>query len=84
MKKQLVEAMRAIGYCGGEITEITKDGFGIEDLKSVKDLIDNKDILVKGFDFEGKVTKEGLKDLGLDALVEIVMAAKEGYALGLK
>jgi hypothetical protein len=84
MENELKELFKALGYCGGEITEITKDGVGLEDLKSVKEIIDNKEMLLKGFKVDGAINAESLKEIGLDGLVAIIMEAKEGYALGLK
>ena len=84
MENELKELFKALGYCGGEITEITKDGIGFEDLKSIKDIIDNKDMIVKGFDVPGDF-KEVLKSaLSYEQLLNIIVSAKDGYALGLK
>ena len=84
MKEEMKELFKALGYVGGEVTEISDDGLGLEDLKSIKDIIDNKEMLAEGFKVEGTVNVESLKAIGLDGLVEIIMSAKNGYALGLK
>jgi hypothetical protein len=81
---EMKEMFKALGYVGGEIHEITKDGIGWEDVKSIKDIIENKDMLLEGFKVEGDF-KEHLKSLySYDQLIEIVVAAKEGYDLGKK
>jgi len=81
-KKELKELFKALGYCGGEIKEISEDGIGLEDLKSIKDVIENKDMLGAGFKVEGDF-KEHLKGiLDFDSAIEIIASAKEGWDLG--
>lgn len=82
MKTDLIELAKALGYVGGEIHEITKDGVGVEDFGSVVDIATNFDILAKGFKFEVKPTKEDLAKLGQEELVEVVMALFSGYNKG--
>ena len=77
--KELLEAAKAAGYVAGEIHEITSDGLGFEDLKSVKDLIDNKRILSEGF--EG-ISEASLKGLSYDQLIQFGLAFKQGFDLG--
>lgn len=78
---ELKELCKALGYVAGEVHEVTKDGLGLEDLKSLKDLFDNKDMLIKGFDVPGDF-KEHLEGLGVDELVGMLLALKEGFELG--
>lgn len=80
-RKELVELFKAMGYVSGEIKEISEDGVGVEDLKSVKDLIENKDLLVEGFKVEGEF-KSLLEGFSHEALMSIILAAKDGYDLG--
>jgi len=83
-EKELIELLRAGGYMHGEISEIAKDGLGLEDLKSIKDIIQNKDLLLEGFKVEGDF-KEVLKSaLSYEQLINIVAAYKEGFDLGKK
>ena len=83
-KKELKDFMKAVGYVAGEVHEITKDGFGVEDLKSLKDLYDNRKMLRDGFNVPGDF-KEHLKaNFSIEDLTEIVAAAKEGFELGAK
>ena len=81
--KELVEAFKASGYVVGEIAEIKEDGVGLEDLKSIKDIIENKDLLLEGFKVEGDF-KDLLKGFSYEELMSIIIAAKEGYELGRK
>lgn len=82
MENELKDLFKALGYVGGEIIEIKEGGIGFEDLKSIKDMIDNKDLLAEGFKVEGDF-KEVLKSaLSYDQLLNIVVAAKEGFELG--
>lgn len=84
MENELKELFKALGYVAGEVTEITKDGLGLEDLVSIKEIIENKDLLAAGFKVEGDF-KEVLKGaLSYDQLLNIIVAAKDGYELGLK
>ena len=81
--EEMKELFKALGYVGGEIKEISEDGVGLEDFKSIKDLIENRELLGKGFDVPGdfKAHLEGMK---AEDLVAIIMAAKDGYDLGVK
>lgn len=82
LKKELVEGGEALGYIGGELHEVFKDGLGLEDVKSIVDMAKNFDILKDGFDFDAKLSKEELEKLGQDALIEIVMATFQGFTKG--
>lgn len=81
--EELKELFKSLGYVGGEITEATADGIGLEDIKSLKDIYENREMLAKGFDVPGDF-RAHLKGLGVDALVEIIASAKEGFELGKK
>ena len=85
MKEQeLIELMKAGGYVHGEIAEIAEGGLELKDLKSVKDVVENKDILLKGFEVKGDF-KEVLKSaFSYDQLINIVASYKEGFDLGRK
>lgn len=83
-ENELTELFKALGYVGGEVTEITKDGIGLEDLKSIKDIIENKDLLAKGFKVEGDFKEVFKGALSYDQLLNIIVAAKEGYEMGIK
>ena len=80
---ELKELVKALGYVGGEIHEIAKDGLGLEDLASIKDLIEHRELLIKGFDIKGDF-KEHLEGLGVEELVALLMELKAGYDLGKK
>jgi len=80
---ELEELMKAVGYVAGEVSEALSDGLGVEDLKSLKDLYDNRELLAKGFNVPGDF-KEHLEGLDASELVNIILAAKAGYDLGLK
>lgn len=82
-KKELKELLHALGLIGGEIHEVTKDGFGVEDLQSLIELANNFDKLKEGFSFEG-LNKDDLKELKQEDLVEILMAAFSGFSEGKK
>ena len=41
-ENEMKDLFKALGYVGGEVQEITKDGVGFEDLKSIKDIITNR------------------------------------------
>lgn len=84
MENELKELFMALGYCGGEIHEVTRDGLGLEDLMSIKELIDNKEMLAKGFKVEGDFKEVVKANLSYDALLGIIMAAKEGFDKGAK
>jgi hypothetical protein len=79
--KELKEGAKAIGYLAGEITEATKDGLGIEDLKSVKDIIDNQAIVRGGI--EG-IDEASLKGLSYDEILGVLLSMKEGFDIGIK
>jgi len=79
--KELVELFKGLGYVGGEVHEITKDGVDLKDLKSVKDIIENRQILVDAFSGLNDVSVKGLS---YEQLASIVLAAKEGFELGVK
>jgi hypothetical protein len=81
--EEMKELFKALGYVGGEVHEVTKDGFGVEDLQSLKEMYDNREMLAKGFDVPGDF-KDHLKNIGIDGLMEIIMAAKEGFEQGKK
>lgn len=82
MEQELKELFASLGYVAGEVHEITKDGIGLEDLKSIKDIIENKEMLAKGFKVEGDF-KEVLKSaLSYDQLLEIIVSAKDGFDKG--
>lgn len=81
MKKELNELLKASGMLLGEVHEVTKDGVGLEDLKSLKDLLENKEVLMEGF--------KGLKDLNvagmeMEEMMGALLALKEGFDLGAK
>lgn len=80
-KKEMKELMKALGMIGGEIHEVTKDGFGMEDLKSIIDLAKNFEVLKDGFSIP-KLSKEDFDNLSQSDLVEIVMSAFDGFSLG--
>ena len=82
-QQELKELFKAIGYCGGEIAEIAEDGIGFEDLSSIKEIIENKDMLFEGFKVEGDF-KELLKGFSYEDLVQVILSAKEGFELGKK
>jgi len=81
-ESELKDFFKALGYVAGEVSEISEGGLGLEDLKSIKDLIDNKDLVLGGFKVEGDF-KEVLKSsLSYEQLLNIIVAAKEGFELG--
>lgn len=83
-EQELIEMFKAGGYVHGEISEIAENGIGLEDLKSVKDLVENKDLLSDGFKVEGDF-KEVLKSaLSYDQAINIIAAYKSGFDLGKK
>jgi len=83
-EKELIELMRAGGYVHGEISEIAEGGLGLEDLKSIKDIIQNKDILLEGLKVEGDFVEVLKSSMSYEQLVNIVAAYKEGFDLGKK
>jgi len=83
-KEELKGFMKASGYVAGELTEVFKDGLGIEDVKSIKDFYVNRNMLANGFNVPGDF-KQHLKDsFSVDDLIDIIAASKEGFELGLK
>ena len=83
-EKELVELMRAGGYVHGEISEIAENGLGFEDLKSIKDIIQNKDVLLEGFKVDGDFREVLKSALSYEQLINIVASYKEGFDLGKK
>lgn len=79
MRKELNELMYAAGLILGEVDESTKDGLGLEDLKSVKDLIDKRKELSAGFSGLGDMDVKGmdLSEMAL-ALAELKRGFEEG------
>jgi len=83
-EQELIEMLKAGGYVHGEIAEIAEDGLGLSDLKSIKDVIENKEMLLEGFKVEGDF-KEVLKSaLSYEQAINIIAAYKEGFDLGRK
>lgn len=82
VKKEAVELSRACGYVAGEVHEVTKDGVGMEDVKSVLDIAKNYEILKDGFDIKVKMNKRNLEQLSQADLIEIVLATFEGFKKG--
>ncbi len=82
-EQELKELFKALGYVAGEVVDIAEDGLGFDDLMSVKDIIDNGDMLMEGFKVEGDF-KEILKGFSYETLMSIILEAKAGYDLGLK
>ena len=76
------DLFKALGYVGGEVQEITKDGVGFEDLKSIKDIITNREMLLKGFKVEGDFKEVLKKSFSYAQLIDIIAATKEGFELG--
>ena len=81
MNKELKELMYGAGYVAGEVTEITKDGLGFEDLKSLKDLVENREIITE-MKVEGEF-KAMVEKLDYTELVKAVMEFHKGMTLGL-
>lgn len=82
-EQELKELFKAMGYVAGEVSEIAEGGLGLEDLKSIKDVIENKEMLGEGFKVEGDF-EEVLKGFSYESLMNIILASKEGYDLGEK
>lgn len=82
LKEELKEGGQALGYVGGELHEVFKNGLGLEDVKSIIDLAKNFPILKEGFDFDGKISKEELSKLSQTDMVEIIMATFSGFTKG--
>lgn len=81
-KQELMELMLGAGYITGEITEATKDGVGFEDLKSIKDMVENRET-ISNMKVEAPF-KELFTGLEYADLVEIIMEFNKGMNLGLK
>lgn len=79
--KELQEAAKGAGYILGEVTEATKNGIGLEDLKSVKDIIDNQKMLKDAVD---GLSEASLKGLSYDEIISVVMNIKYGFDIGIK
>lgn len=84
VKKEMSEFCEAVGYIAGEFHEVTKDGFGMEDVKSVADTAKNYPMLKEGFEIEVKMSKENLAQLEKEDIIEILMKTVSGFNKGAK
>jgi hypothetical protein len=83
-EKELIEMFKAGGYVHGEISEIAEDGLELKDLKSIKDIIENKEMLLNGFKVEGDFREVLKSALSYEQAINIIAAYKTGFDLGKK
>lgn len=80
-EQELKELFKALGYVAGEVVDIAEDGLGLDDLMSVKEIIENRDMLEEGFKVEGDF-KKILEGFSYETLMGIILEAKAGFDLG--